>query len=1021
MKTSRALHTEDDVARARRRIADDPAAAAVLADILTIADEWAARDDDWLAGIITPASVPRAFNAHHEGCPVHGAEIFKHGGNYSFTFSLDRPFKIVCPVGGEEYPSNDFAAYLATGMTDRSLLTGDYADDGWGWRKPGDDKKWWFVAYYNHFAWWWKIIPGMLALSRAYLLTGRLEYAHKAALLLHRTADVYPEMDHNKQSRYATEFVPTYQGRIVNCIWECGVGSDFAEAYDNLFDAWDRLAGLEGYLGKTSVEIRDHIEWHLLDEVIAGVYRGQIRGNYGMHQHTLLTTALARGGREREAVDFVLKTVGYTGCDAPYTYEGIEWLMDNLLHRDGVSVSENAPGYALTWVDRVVKVAEILKKLGIDLYHRHPKMRELFLHPLRETIIGCTPHIGDSGGVGHCRPPGRPFLPRWLAEIGWREYRDPRLYDCLREWQRVDAQTPVDYEGLFQAPLALPSQTPAPLAHGGVYDEFDGAYNFGGYGLALLRAGEGEAGRGLSLWYGPSIGHGHRDKLFIELYARGRHILPDLGYPLFTDDHPEQYAWTGNTISHATVVVNERMQTEQAKGDLHLFAAMPGVQVAEASAESNYPGIVQRYRRTAALIDLSLEESYVVDIFRVRGGGQHDYSLHGPYGELEVRGVALSEPRPGTLAGEDVPFEYLYDDSELCKAGATGFYHYRGSGYSYIKNPRYGKAAAPWSATWQLKELDGRLSDDRLTILRLPVAEEEVFAGVGMPPQKGNNPPELRYLVSRRTGEELDSTFVSVLVPHGELCPVRSARLLHVGEDSVALAVEREGGTDIVVSILDPDATLALEPDIVFRGRFGLITLDADGAPLRAALFGGGELTAGGQGVRLPGSISGTVTALDTQAGEITVAVDDPATLPDDLSALQLRELLVSVATDNVPGREHRTCGLRITEARLQEGQLVLGLGPQTLRTARLPLHDIDVAGGTAKTVAKLPLAAVGYYGGAYALDDTGAGLRIARLQADGGIVFMLPAELRGTELRLFEAGPGDRVRIDSAGWWVAE
>jgi hypothetical protein len=41
---------------------------------------------------------------------------------------------------------------------------------------------------------------------------------------------------------------------------------------------------------------------------------------------------------------------------------------------------------------------------------------------------------------------------------------------------------------------------------------------------------------------------------------------------------------------------------------------------------------------------------------------------------------------------------------------------------------------APWSATWQLKEADGSLSDDRLTMLHLP-ADHEVVAGmiVGYP------------------------------------------------------------------------------------------------------------------------------------------------------------------------------------------------------------------------------------------------------------------------------------------------
>ncbi len=1025
MKRSRALHTEEEVARARRRVQEDPEAKRVLGQILEKADEWARRDDAWLEQVITPASVPRAFNAHHMGCPVHGIEYFKHG-NYSFKFSLDRPWKIICPVGGEEYPSNDFGTFFASGMQDRSLLTGDYADDGWGWRRSGDPKKWWFVAYYNHWAWMREIIPGVLALSRAYLLTGKEVYAHKAGLLLHRIADVYPEMDHNKQSRYATEFSPSYQGRILNCIWECFLGSDLAEAYDNVFEGIGKAKGLEERLGKAAAEIHGHIDRGLMAEIVSGVYKGQIRGNYGMHQHTLMTTAIVRqAGDEQEVVDFLLRT---TGSPHGYAYEGIDLLMDNLIYRDGVSVTETAPGYAWLWPERVTRVAEMMKRLGVDLYARHPKMREMFLHPLRTTLLGkFTPSLGDSGSVSS----GYVDLPRWAAEIGYREYGDERLLDHLKglgedRGERV-------YEDLFKEiedaekfkvqgsrlkiePLIL---DPSNLA---LFDEFHGTCNLGGYGLALLRSGRGDDRRAVSLWYGTSIGHGHRDKLNVDVFAKGRVIVPDLGYPQFTDDHPEREAWNKNTISHCTVVVDARMQTLAAKGDLHLFAAAPGVRVAEASAETNYPGIVSTYRRTVGLVDVSERDSYVVDIFRVAGGKQHDYSLHGPYGDLEVSGISLSEPMSGTLAGPDVPYTFLYDDLELSKPGAQGFGRYKGSGFSYIKSPRRGEASSAWRATWQVKEVNGDPAGHRMTIFRIPTAGEDTYVGDGIPPFNGRNPPELNYLIARRTGEDLSSTFVSLFVPHTGDLFVKSVRLLKATPEdgTVALAVEREGETDVVISSLDGAVRREVEGGIVFQGRFGILTLDVQGQPLRATLFGGGTLTKGGQGVTLAGDVTGTVTAMDPEARTATVRVDDAGTLPKDLSGLVHREALVSVATDRVPHRTHRTCGIRIFEASRLNGDLVLGFGWQDLQTARVPVAEVDAGAGTVRTKAHLPLAGVGSYDGAYATDGEGkAATRVESAASNGTIQVKGDAKaFEGKELRMFEIGPGDRVRISAVGQW---
>ncbi|OGG52298.1 MAG: hypothetical protein A3F84_23350 [Candidatus Handelsmanbacteria bacterium RIFCSPLOWO2_12_FULL_64_10] len=1033
MKRHRTLHTEEEVARVRRRAQEDPEAKQVLGQILAKADEWARRDDAWLGRVITPASVPRAFNAHHAGCPVHGTEYFKHG-NYSFRFSLDRPWKVVCPVGGEEYPSNDFGAFFASGMKDRSLLTGDYPDDGWGWRRPGDPKKWWFVAYYNHWAWMQEIIPGVLALSRAYLLTGDGIYAHKAGLLLHRIADVYPEMDHNQQSRWATEFAPKYTGRIVNMIWECGVASNLSEAYDNIFDGIERAKGLQERLGRSSAEIHAHIDRNLMAEFVRGVYDKQIYGNYGMHQHTLMTAALVRqAGDEQEVVDFLLRT---TGSPHGYSYEGIDRLMDNLIYRDGISVTETSPSYAWIWPERVFRVAEMMQRMGIHLYQRHPKMLEMLLHPLRATVIGrFTPAVGDAYAV----TTGHTALPRWAAEVGWREYRDPRLLDYLRGLGEERAE--LTYEELFReteehltphppSPKGKGEQAdllPSPFGGGDgggvLYDEFNGAYNHGGYGLALMRAGRGGHSRAVSLWYGTSIGHGHLDKLNVEVFAKGRKVLPDLGYPQFTDDHPERDAWNKNTVSHCTVVVDARMQTRAAKGDLHLFAAAPWVQVAEASAETNYPGIVSMYRRTVGMVDVSGQDSYVVDLFRVTGGRQHDYSLHGPDGAFEASGLALSEPSPGTLAGDDVPYTFLYDDPELSQPGAQGFGRYKGSGFSYIRNPQRGTARSVWRATWQLKDADGNLTGDRMTILRVPVGDEETFIGDGIPPFKPGNPASLKYVVTRRAGEDLSSAFASLFVPHTGDLFIRSVRLLKAtpGDGTVALAVEREGETDVVISSLDSSVLREVEGDIAFRGRFGVLTLDAQGKPLRATLVGGGELKKKGQGIALGGDVVGTVTGMDPDARTVGVEVDNRAALPGDLSSLVLREALVSVATENVPGRTHRTCGLRIFEAsRSSGGGLTLGFGPQDLQVARVPVDSTDAGAGTVTTRAHLPLASVGYYDGAYATDGDGRGAaRVAKVEPNGTVHLSGDVKaFEGKELRVFEVGPRDRVRVSVVGQW---
>ena len=76
------------------------------------------------------------YKRQTQGCPVHGADIYQDKEFYPWLDELDKPiiatteatvpyaWKVKCPIGGEMYPSNDFANY--------DFTSGAFPDDGIG-------------------------------------------------------------------------------------------------------------------------------------------------------------------------------------------------------------------------------------------------------------------------------------------------------------------------------------------------------------------------------------------------------------------------------------------------------------------------------------------------------------------------------------------------------------------------------------------------------------------------------------------------------------------------------------------------------------------------------------------------------------------------------------------------------------------------------------------------------------------------------------------------------------------------
>ncbi|MCC7517557.1 MAG: heparinase II/III family protein [Verrucomicrobiae bacterium] len=404
------------------------------------------------------------------------------------------------------------------------------------------------------------------------------------------------------------------------------------------------------------------------------------------------------------------------------------------------------------------------------------------------------------------------FAREWVTD-----YNDPPGFRSRREGKRLDrfhlledSRRPLaralrvlddlrQPHGLLQA--IGDSQFPV-RAHGTPLAEAKPRL-FGAVGHALLATGKGEHMAQATLHFGGSHGHSHHDTLAITYFAKGRELISETQY------HPQEATnstreWHTSTAAHATVVVDETnqkgygplgdfsrsRQPEDAiegipdwrwrwrghgnrmdDGRLRLFQTdFEDVQVVEADGERVYAALlpVERYQRTLALVKVDERDTYLVDIFRVRGGRTHDYMLHGCLDEphrLETS-VPLGEPRQG------------------------GFHH-------YLTALRAGRAAGAWNATFLLDAAP-------TTGLRTWFADgqaTEVLCGTGPAMRRPGTAP---FLVARRAGDD----HVFAAIHHGfherpRIVKVEAVPLEGETSDAVAIRVTLPERVDTVVSCME--------------------------------------------------------------------------------------------------------------------------------------------------------------------------------------------------------------------------
>ncbi len=727
--------TPEDVQRALRNIEQHEWARDYAASQRAAADKWLQRSDQWFLDQIPEPGACFAYG--FTGCPICGSPWGTWGGA---RCSFENPGHVTCSKG-------------------HVLPDADHPDAGTGY--TGDDGRiHYFVGSYNSWVIETLQFKVLRPLCETYLLTGDERYAQKAALIIDALAAIYPECDAGSwdypsnppSGRFSR---PWYQvARVL---------IHYVDFYDELFNSpsLDQPSIVEG------MTRRQNIEQNLLQNGAWYCYEQSLKGGLNNGYSDYIRGALAVG--------CVLGIEPYVewALDGPY---GIHSIIANNSDRDG-RYFESSLGYALHARSLYLTFAEPLLNYRSDNYpegfntYEDPKFLSFYFLP--DALFDCAGHFpryGDSGPDTATAWPEHPlfsgtdykFAERLYARTSG-ELRDQfaaaLTYLAGDQGEDIRASNRDQMWMLYHAaefPTGDVDVAP-------ILDRLTTTDFFGQKGVAILRAGTESAAQACLIRYGACLNHGHYDDLNLNYAALGREVTYDLGYGLGSTH--TQVGWAKQTAAHNVVVVDETSQHigggDGTGGSLHLLAEMPGLRLVEADAPAAYAGQgVDEYRRTVALIGEG-HERYMVDIFRVHGGSQHDYMFHTSAPELSVEGVTLGDIEPGSLAGPEYDWGHRQqNDANLSGVKPQPYWRAPpGNGYGFLVDVRRGQPAANWSATWPIDP--GRHA--QLRMIGLPEAGTELITATapGIYPRL----PSIASICARRTGEDLRSAFATVIEP----------------------------------------------------------------------------------------------------------------------------------------------------------------------------------------------------------------------------------------------------------------
>ena len=374
-------------------------------------------------------------------------------------------------------------------------------------------------------AWNGRVMDGLLSASTVWLATGERRYLDHVVTILRGYAEIYPDLPlYGKHVGY---------GRVTGqsleeAVWAIGIVRTVDAVGDDLEPADRELiqTRLLGELGRHLTEqlmgkIHNIECWHLSSLACLGVI---------MDDPELISLAV----------------------DGPF---GLSAQFDHGIMADGWW-AEGSPSYHYYMLASVLYCATALREHRPEVVAA-PALRSMLTTPLTMARPDLSLPAMNDGWNSVSMPDG---IAQYAAlyEQGYGVWQDQRCADFLAEVYDRGTVTRSSEWALSMGPELTEHGATQPVQPQRVFPDS---------GYAILADAVGQSN--LMIKYGiHGGGHGHPDKLELDLWAHGVRLAPDPGSPSYNS--PLQGPWVRQTLSHNTALLNHRTQPE-AEGRLISF------------------------------------------------------------------------------------------------------------------------------------------------------------------------------------------------------------------------------------------------------------------------------------------------------------------------------------------------------------------------------------------------------------------------------------------------------------------
>jgi hypothetical protein len=727
-------------------------------------------------------------------------------------------------------------------------------DDGTGWVNPSDKMKYYFVALANGMTIKQLETVDLPALVNAYLLTGEEKYAERGLWILDAIATIYP---------YANEGPIDYPGlapgkpdggRLDRPYYQSARAlmnyANYAEILSMSKTAGKPSLSNPGYTMLKNIEINllmNGADYCLrMTKSGTGASYELNNGNIDYNRAPLVVGALLG---IPEWVEWSL--------NGPL---GFRYAITNTIDING-RYFETGALYAEHTRELLLSTAFFLKRMRLPSYpngfeayddQRFAHFALNFFSGIE--VAGRLPLFGDAGPDTEINPEGKVFdRGTLMAALQFYRYSKKKEIsdEALQTVSGMLKDMPADLkdsEGNLMRIYKLDEMInksklvknkPSSLQNTMLFD----------YGTLILRQGEKSNERAALMRFGPTLNHGQADELGLAFYAKGRDFSFDPGY--FNTHF--RFGFTSTTAGHNLVVVNRNNQMHKPSpgGDLQTWTngevlKSTAVNNPQAYADQN----VTEYKRRIALINLSHDESYIVDNFWVKGGNEYDYSLHGiKGGKLNING---GDARPCVSAIGSVLSEKVDYSSEMDPNGRVNSYKDKpfyyappGGGYGFFSHPSYYKLNGSANLQWSASDGTGH----QMYVWHFAPENAELITA------QSPKPLQLAYALSHVKVPSTETVrFTSVIHPAAGADKIASAReILPLDGSKPAFMISLKPGNSVVSEIREhyymasdkTETNVKFEGGLTFSGEEGYLGLDSSGKIISASLTGAGEIKKG--------------------------------------------------------------------------------------------------------------------------------------------------------------------------------